>query len=334
MFAKELIQRIVSEANLAPSTHNTQPARWSFTNDSSILISADCSRFLPAGDPTNRDAGLSCGAAVEGTVMALAEVGIKVSSIDDLWANNDCDTIKGHRLAAQINIKGEALALPLNGEISKRFTWRSKFLSCENTMTQALDKWASEKSDVILATSTTDIDFLSQKNDKSSLHFMRDNAFRNELVDWMRLSTSHHKYAEDGLNLEALQMGALEGFGAKLVLGTSLFGALDKVGFAKVLVGEEAQTKSASAIALFHRPLEESPIDTGRAFYRFWLEMTALGFSAWPMAVVADNEESAAECMERFSIPQEHRLINVLRVGKAGKKRPKTARLNVENLVV
>lgn len=334
MLAKELIRKVVSEANLAPSTHNTQPARWFFKEDGSIIISAECSRFLPAGDPTNRDAGLSCGAALEGTVMALAEIGIKTSSVDDLWAKNDCDAIKGHRLAAQINIKGKASALPLNGEITKRFTWRSKFLPCENTMTQALDKWASEKSDVTLATSRTDIDFLSQKNDLSSLYFMRDKAFRTELVDWMRLSKSHHRYADDGLNLEALQMGALEGFGAKLVLGTSLFGALDKLGVAKALIGEEAQTKSSSAIALFHRPQNESPIDTGRAFYRFWLEMTKLGFSAWPMAVVADNEESAAECMERFSIPKDHRLVNVLRVGKAGPKKPKTARLDIESLVV
>lgn len=334
MLAKELIQKIVSEANLAPSTHNTQPARWTFLDDGNILISADCSRYLPAGDPTNRDAGISCGAAVEGTVIALAEVGIKTSSIDDLWAKNDCDTINRHRLAAQINLKGDSTSLSLGKEIANRFTWRTKFLICENTMTQALYKWAAEKTDITLATLQTDIDFLSQKNDISSLHFMRDKAFRNELVDWMRLSTSHQDYAKDGLNLEALQMGVLEGFGAKLVLGTDLFGALDKIGFAKALIGEESQTKSASAIALFHRPYEESPIDTGRAFYRFWLEMTALGFSAWPMAVVADNLECAAECAERFSIPKEHRLVNVLRVGKAGNKRPKTARLGVESLIV
>lgn len=334
MLTKELVQRIVSEANLAPSTHNTQPARWSFRDDGSIIIAADCSRFLPAGDPTNRDAGLSCGAALEGTIMALAEAGFKTSSIDDLWTNNDCHTIKGHRLAAQINLKGKASALALNTTVSQRFTWRSKFLSCENTMTQALEKWANEKSDITLATSPTDIDFLSQQNDKSSLHFMRDNAFRNELVDWMRLSTSHANYSEDGLNLEALQMSAIEGFGAKLVLGTGLFGALDILGIAKALIGEEAQTKSSSAIALFHRPQNESPIKTGRAFYRFWLEMTKLGFSAWPMAVVADNEESSRECMERFSLPKEHRLVNVLRVGKAGHRRPKTARLNADRLIV
>ena len=334
MLSKDLIKHIVAEANLAPSTHNTQPARWSFLEDGSILLAADCSRYLPAGDPTNRDAGLSCGAALEGTVMALASAGIKASSIDDLWAKNDCSVVKGHRLAARINIKGDTVALPLAETVEQRFTWRAKFLSCDTSMTQSLEKWAHETPDVTLTTSKTDIDFLSQQNDMSSLHFMRDDAFRTELLNWMRLSTSHQNYATDGLNLEALQMSAIEGFGAKLVLGTGLFGALDKFGIAKALVGEEAQTKSSSAIALFHRPIDESPIKTGRAFYRFWLEMTKLGFSAWPMAVVADNEESAAECIERFSIPKDHRLVNVLRVGKAGNKRPKTARLNVESLLV
>lgn len=334
MLVKDLIKHIVAEANLAPSTHNTQPARWSFLEDGSILVAADCLRYLPAGDPTNRDAGLSCGAALEGTVMALASAGIKASSIDDLWAKNDCSTIKGHRLAARINIKGDTIALPLAETVKHRFTWRAKFLPCENTMTQALEKWASEKPDVTLATSKIDIDFLSQQNDISSLHFMRDDAFRTELVDWMRLSTSHQNYTTDGLNLEALQMGAIEGFGAKLVLGTSLFGALDKFGIAKALVGEGSQTKSSSAIALFHRPRDESPIEIGRAFYRFWLEITKLGFSAWPMAVVADNEASASECVERFSLPYEHRLVNVLRIGKAGSKRSKTARLDVGRLIL
>ncbi len=333
MFKQELIKKIVSETNLAPSTHNTQPARWSFLENTSILLSAGCTRFLPAGGPINRDAALSCGAALEGTIMALAEVGIKATNIDDLWAANDCVTIKGHRLAAKINIKGDAVSFPLNKAITKRFTWRAKFLPCENTMTQALNKWSRSKSDVTLAISKSDIDFLSQQNDKSSLHFMRDKAFRNELVEWMRLSTSHQNYTCDGLNLDALQMSAIEGFGAKIVLGTGLFNALDSMRLAKPLIGEEAQTKSSSAITLFHRPKDESPIETGRAFYRFWLEMTDLGFSAWPMAVVADNEESANECAERFSIPQEHRLVNVLRVGKAGGQRPKTARLDFADLI-
>lgn len=334
MFDRKLIERIVSEANLAPSTHNTQPARWSFLDNSNILISADCSRFLPAGDPTNRDAALSCGAAVEGTLMALAEAGLKVLGIDDLWGEKDLSSIKGHRLVAKISIKGKDTSFALGSTIHNRFTWRTNFLGADSTQTKALEKWAVEKPDVTLATTKTDIDFLATQNDISSLHFMRDEAFRKELVCWMRLSNSHPDYASDGLNLDALNMSAIEGFGAKLILGTGLFKILDKVGIAKALVGEKAQTKSASAIALFHRPQNESPIKTGRAFYRFWLEMTKLGFSAWPMAVVADNEESATECIQRFHIPKDHRLVNVLRVGKAGKKRPKTARLETSNLIL
>lgn len=70
-------RELVSQANLAPSVHNTQPARWSFAGDK-IEILADPSTFLTIGDPSLRDAGLSCGAALEGTVIALKSMGFDV----------------------------------------------------------------------------------------------------------------------------------------------------------------------------------------------------------------------------------------------------------------
>jgi hypothetical protein len=47
-------------ANQAPSVHNTQPARWHFADDGAIWILSDRSRHLEIGDPSQRDAGLSC----------------------------------------------------------------------------------------------------------------------------------------------------------------------------------------------------------------------------------------------------------------------------------
>ena len=71
-----LLARIVTTANLAPSVHNTQPARWHAAADGSILIMADLARQLSVSDPSHRDMGVSCGAAVEGTVMAHMRAGI------------------------------------------------------------------------------------------------------------------------------------------------------------------------------------------------------------------------------------------------------------------
>ncbi len=319
MLPQKIFENVVSAACLSPSVHNTQPARWSLLQDNKILISADLDRFLSTGDPTFRDAGLSCGTATEATILALSQFEFGVGSVESLWHLNDCNSISGHRLAALVK---------------NRFTWRAKFLPCSTAMTHGLDAWAGSKSDVTLATSSQDIDLLAELNDDASMIFMRDGAFRKELVSWMRLSRSHSNYHADGLNLEALQMNALEGLGAKLILGSSVFDVIDKIDLARALVGETEKTRSASAIALFHRPVDESPIESGRAFYRFWLEMTELGFVAWPMAAVADHNDSSDFCKGRFSIPEEHRLINVLRVGRTTSPRPKAARMSKSALIL
>lgn len=328
-----LLSRIVATANLAPSVHNTQPARWHLAGDGSILVVAELARQLSVGDPQARDLGVSCGAAVEGTVMALADAGIGVAVVEDLWPANDTVAFPGRRLAARILPGGAARPSPLNAHVANRFTWRSHFKPAAMTAAKALQAWAREAEDVTLAHTPGDIAMLGALADDAGLVFLRDRAFRRELLGWMRLARSHPRYNADGLNLNALRMGALEGFGAGVVLGTGLFEAIDALGLGKVLTGEGSKTRSATAIALFHRPREESPVQSGRAFYRFWLSLTRLGFAAWPMASVADHPQTAETCGRHFSIPPERRLINVLRAGVAGSA-PGRARLPVQGIIV
>jgi nitroreductase len=334
MLTVELLGAIAVSANLAPSVHNTQPARWLRDGTDAILVAGDLSRHLEAGDPIFRDMGVSCGAAVEGTVLALAEHGFGVAEIEDLWASGDTVSIPGHRLAARIVLKGDGEASVLGRSAAVRFTWRSFFKPAPVSAMQALASWAAAMDDVALALSPTDIDMLASLGDEAAMPFLRDTVFRKELVSWMRFSPTDPRYGADGMNLQAMQMGSLEGKGARLLLGTSLFSALDAVGIAKMLTGEKAKTKSSSAIALFHRASEETPVASGRAFYRMWLNMTRLGFTAWPMAAAADNKVSAELCAQRFGIPDDRRLINVLRLGVPSGPMPARARLAPSNLIV
>lgn len=334
MLTGELLNKIVASANLAPSVHNTQPARWSIDGKNVLLVSADLSRHLSAADPSFRDMGISCGAASEGTLMALADHGVGVAAIDDLWAANDDVSIPGHRLASRIVLKGEGKPSDLGGLAGARFTWRSFFKPAPTASIRALVSWAGDADDVTLALRADDIDMLASLGDEAAIPFLRDTRFRQELVNWMRFSKTNPRYGSDGMNLEAMQMGSLEGWGAQIVLGTRLFEALDAVGIAKMLTGEKPKTRSSSAIALFHRPVEESEIDSGRALYRMWLNVTRLGFSAWPMAAVADDKASAELCSRHFNLPKERRLINVLRLGVATGTMPSKARLGQTGLVV
>ncbi|PBC06281.1 hypothetical protein [Mesorhizobium sp. WSM3860] len=328
-----LLARIVAAASLAPSVHNTQPARWHFPADGSILVMADLTRQLPAGDPLGRDMGVSCGAAVEGALMALADAGIASHAVEELWPFDDTVSFPGFRLAARIVTSGEAQPSALTTHVASRFTWRTHFKPAPAAATQALGAWASGTEDVTLAQAPGDLAMLAALADEAGMFFFRDRAFRAELLEWMRLSRSHPRYQEDGLNLDALRMSALEGLGARAVLGSKLFEALDAIGLGKAVTGERSKTLSASAIALFHRPREESPVASGRAFYRFWLNLTRLGFAAWPLAALADHAASAEICARHFAIPSERRLINVLRAGIGGAA-PKRARLPAQSMIL
>jgi len=68
------IRTVLALATRAPSVHNTQPWRW-LVGTHSLHLFSDPSRQLPNTDPDGRDLTLSCGAALNHCVVALAAVG-------------------------------------------------------------------------------------------------------------------------------------------------------------------------------------------------------------------------------------------------------------------
>lgn len=334
MLTPDLQTAIVTDANLAPSVHNTQPARWRFS-DNEIEIWADQKRFLAVGDPLRHDAALSCGAALEGTVIALAKRGLKAVQIQDLWSEETISA-DGLRLCASMQVEVGASPDALNPFIRQRFTWRGAF---RPGAARHLDQFEHELSSLgagTLIRSREDIAWLADVNDDLSLKFFSDKAYRDELRFWMRLSRAHPDWDVDGLSAEAMQMSAFEASGARVALASPVFEMLKAIGVARSLISERSKTCSASGIVLFHTPIDMSPVDAGRSFYRMWLELTRASLVAWPMAVVADDPGSNSACQSRFAIPQDHRLINLLRVGacETPSARPDTARLPVDKLIL
>lgn len=325
---------IVTDANLAPSVHNTQPARWYFA-ENRIEIWADPERFLAAGDPLLHDAALSCGAALEGTIMALAERGFKAVHIQDHWKDETVSPT-GLRLCASLSLEDGADPDPLNAFIRQRFTWRGAFLPAAARHLDQAEEAISALGIGTLVRTEDDIEWLAELNDELSLKFFSDKPYRDELRSWMRLSRAHPAWDQDGLSAKAMQMSSFEAIGARVALASPVFDMLGAIGIAKSLISERGKTLSASGILLFHAPRDLSPVEAGRSFYRMWLELTRAGLVAWPMAVVADDPASNSACQARFAIPQDHRLINLLRVGACDNPsaRPDTARLPVAQLIV
>ena len=333
MLTPELQEAVVAEANLAPSVHNTQPTRWYF-DDRTIILYVDESRLLKVGDPTGQDAGVSCGGALEGTAIALSRHGMTVASIEDLWEERSIGPRPGLQVAARLKV-GDGGLDALAPFVDQRFTWRGLFEPVPKADVETFSAWAVASQHITFVSDRSDLEFIADLNDTMSLGVMRDRPYREELVSYMRLSKHHPEWAVDGLNLDAMQMSAIEGQIAKIALKHPFFEGIDAVGLSRMMVNERDKTLSAAGVAFFSVPLGTPPLEMGRVFYRCWLHFTRLGFVAWPMAVLADDPQAAQTCIKRFNVPAGHKLINAFRVGAIDRaRRPATARLATSELIV
>lgn len=318
------LTRLAATANLAPSVHNTQPTRWSLGADGELRLTADLTRQLPVGDAAGRDLRVSLGAALEGTVLALGQQGLCARAVP----------LPADTPAAFLDLGAVDTSDPLVSQMDQRCTWRRGFIPAQPSQTQALGTWATYQADITIIAEPAEIEVISTLNERTSLAFYRHADYRRELVSWMRLAPSDSRYGLDGLSAQAMGMSRFEALAAGIVLGDPGFSILDAVSLVGPLISEKARTRSAAAVLLFHRPLDENPIDTGRALYRRQLELSALGFQIWPMSVLADDPQSAAELCARYDVPDQRRLISAWRVGVLPPDaRPKRERLPAGSLI-
>jgi nitroreductase len=334
--SEDLWRELVAEARNAPSVHNIQPTRWAQHGDE-ILLLGDPSRRLPAADPTGHDVRLSHGAALEGMVLALQQRGLDL----DLAPAQAIPRADGLLTIASGAVRGllgdrESYhdALELADPIQTRVSWRGAFKPVDAASRTALDRLQALSPDITLVRSAEGLARAATLGDEAGFHFLCDDHHRSELMRWMRLSRHHPDALRDGLSAPAMALGRIEAFGAGLVLGP-LFGVLRATGLARPLTREAGKTMSSAAIALFHRPAGEDPLQTGRAFYRVWLQMERLGLLACPISVLADWPTSNAGLRELGQTSPERRLVNVFRLGiPAGRPSQARARLPLDELIV
>ncbi|MFL4471799.1 hypothetical protein ACERZ8_18660 [Tateyamaria armeniaca] len=303
----ELFRRLVTQASHAPSVHNVQPARWRLDGDTAWLFE-DRQVRLPAADPTGHDAAMSLGAALEGFAMAASLEGLHVSI-----GRADDDATSDLRPVARLTFEPGGVEDPLTAHVAARQSWRGDFPTPSSEDRQAAASLASP--DCIPVTGPHTIRAIAQLSDMASFGFMLQDAFRAELLSWMRLRRRHPDWARDGLNADAMRLGLLEKLGAGLVMGRG-FRPLLHYRLAEKLLSEVDRTAGAAAIVVFHRPQGEDPFDSGRAFYRAWLRIEGAGFGAAVLAALADDPESAKTLAAMVELPEGRRIVSAFRIGR------------------
>ncbi|MEM8971549.1 MAG: hypothetical protein AAGD43_05710 [Pseudomonadota bacterium] len=333
---KELLPALVADANLAPSVHNIQPSRWRLNGDQLQML-GDTTRSIPIADPANRDWRLSHGAQFEGMEIALNAAGYGFEAVDvvapqDIASNDRLAEIVTARVV-RLDHLTTAAGIDLK-YARRRQSWRGSFRPVDQAATDALSQLSTARPECAFVTGHDDLREVASLYDAASIHFLRDEAHRDELLGWMRLGTSHASYRRDGLNSVALNLGAVEAWAAGLILGP-LFRALDSIGLASLLLSEAGKNETAAAIVLMPRPRDEDPFDTGRHFYRLWLDFERYGFQACPMSVLIDWDESRKQLEAKLGMASEQRFSAAFRIGFAkGDPAYRRARLPTSELIV
>lgn len=311
MIGPDLRLRLASEAALAPSVHNVQPARWRFEGDG-LLLFQDRTRRLAAGDPEGRDAAFSLGAAAEGMAIALSRHGLLLEDLGTQGLPPDEGQFSPVR---RFGLAGGGALDPLAGAVEQRQSYRGRFLS--PTAGDRASARTLEGEGVEVVAEPERIGSIARLCDDSGLAFLRDEGFRAELLYWMRLSRRSPRWSLDGLNAEAMAMSRLEAAGAKAVLGRRLFRLLDGLGLGRSLTSEASKIATAAAIAIVHHPVGADEFESGRAFYRLWLRISAAGFAAAVMASLADHRQVSAKLAADLDLPDGRRIRTALRIGRA-----------------
>lgn len=321
---------LVAAANRAPSVHNIQPARFRIESEHAVTLLEDQRRRLFIGDPEGKDNQKSLGAAVEGMALALSQqsCGLEI----DYVAVPSGDPL---REIARLRVVSGGEPDPLAGFADTRASYRGAFAKGEDRDHAALDRIAQTCPDLHIIEAAGAKTHVAKLFDDVSMEVLRENAYRKELVSWMRLSKSHPDYRRDGLSAEHMALSPFEAFGAGIVLG-SAFKPLDKIGLAEPLVAEGPKVRAAAGIGLFHRPSAEPEFETGRRLYRVWLEIERAGLALCPMSVLADVPRSAQALLSDSTLGSDRKLVTVFRIGRRphAAPRPPRARLPVDELIV
>lgn len=314
---RETLMRAIEAAELAPSSHNSQPWRFKLLRDGVDLF-AEKLRALPVVDPEDRELTISCGAALFNLRLALRQAGF-ATVVSLLPSVGGRDHLARVRCEGRVEATGYEEAL--FAAIRKRHTHRAAFakksveakvvgqlveaVESEGVELHVLDAW--QQSSVAACIAEGD------RVQGASAEL------RRELAGWV-----HAKDEEVGVGMSAAQLG-VHGLGARLMPGF-----LRDLNWGRVQGKRDFQlAMNAPVLAVLASKGDSARdwLETGCALQRMLLEATPMGLAAsflnQPIEVPALREQ-VRELLGMAGYPQ-----MIVRLGY-GVKTVRSARIAAE----
>ena len=258
-------RELVRFATLAANSHNTQP--WTFTaRGDEIVIAPDFARRCPAVDPDDHHLFVSLGCAVENLVLAASLLGLKATP-----------TVEGDRIAIALETAPPATSA-LADAIPARQCTRALFDGrpvAPEVLGELENACREPGVSTILLTDRAGISRVADYVLEGNSAQMRDKAFMDELVSWMRFNEADAVATMDGL---------FSGASGNPTLPAWLARPLLKLVFTEKTENKKYRKQIDSSAGVIVLAADQSDkehwIAVGRACQRFGLQATALGLGA------------------------------------------------------
>ena len=318
---KKLIDAI-RYATLAPSTHNSQPWKFSIQHDG-IRLFPDLSRRLPVTDPFDRELYISLGCALENLVLSLDQLGYGPQiSYFPRGEGEPCIHV-----GFQGGSRGRDPAL--FEAIPRRQTSRNKFEQRQipERLLRELRALPLEPGVTIhLTTDRTQIEAVSDFVMEADRLQLSNESVRDELISWIRFNETDARHTGDGLSPEA--MGNPSG---PRWLGSFFMKHLDRG--ERQLDRDESFLKSSPAIVALctNEENREAWVKLGRSFERIALMTTAHGIDHGHVNQPIEVPVLRYELRQRLGLDFAHPQL-LIRIGYA--ERPKSFRRPVDDVLI
>lgn len=259
-------RELVRYATLAANSHNTQPWRFEI-GAGAIVITPDATRRCAVVDPDDHHLFASLGCAAENIVQAAPLLGLR--------AVPDFDPADGGRVVVALE-PGAVETSALADAIPQRQCTRSVYDGRAAPPRQVRELEQAGRGagvDVLMVTDRSGIEemlgFIIDGNSQQ----VDDPAFVAELKHWLRFSYGGALATGDGLFAPVSGNPVLPGPTGDLLFGLVFSAAAENRKIAE-------QMRSSAGVAVFSSEVDDPAhwVEAGRAYQRFALTATALGF--------------------------------------------------------
>ncbi len=314
---------LIHHATMAPSGHNTQPWKFSLTEDS-IRIFPDFTRSLPVVDPDNRELYISLGCALENLVIAAKYAGYDPEV--EYFPAGEPDkcllvTLKHSNVTGENN---------LFQAIPKRHTNRREY-NKQQIPAADLKKIESVPTEngvtCLVLTEPRAIEQVIELVKEGNSIQMNNDAFMDELVSWIRFSDAETETFRDGLTSRAMGRSPAPSWLGRMFM--NLF-----VSAKNQSKADEKNIRNSSALMLLvsEKNDKKSWVDVGRSFEHIALTLTTLNIKNAHLNQPCEAPQLKTQLQQHLALGNAHPQL-LLRIGYA-EPLPHAPRRTVEQVLI